>query len=53
MPTITVRDETAAGRAEGELTLDFLTERVTVRELIRSRVFQEVKDPTILSQIRA
>ena len=24
--------------------LDFLTERITVRELIRSRVYQEVKD---------
>jgi hypothetical protein len=42
--TVTVRDETAAGRAENEWTLDFLSERVTVREVIRSRVYQEVKD---------
>ena len=42
--TLTVRDETTTGEKTGELTLDFLTERVTVRELIRSRVYQEVKD---------
>lgn len=42
--TLTVRDETAAGGALHELTLDFLTEQITVRELIRSRVYQEVKD---------
>ncbi len=29
---------------ESMLVLDFLTERITVRELIRSRVYQEVKD---------
>jgi hypothetical protein len=44
MPTITVRDETTAGKATNELTLEVLTERVTVRELIRSRVYQEVQD---------
>ena len=42
--TLTVRDETTAGQQTNELTLDFLTERITVRELIRSRVHQEVKD---------
>jgi hypothetical protein len=41
---ITVRDETATGDAVGGLTLDFLTERITVRELIRSRVYQEVQE---------
>jgi len=41
---ITVRDETATGEAVGGLTLDFLTERITVRELIRSRVYQEVQE---------
>ena len=41
---ITVRDETATGDAVGDLTLDFLTERITVRELIRSRVYQEVQE---------
>ena len=39
-----VRDETPTGQSTHELTLDFLTERITVRELIRSRVYQEVKD---------
>ena len=42
--TITVRDETAAGQSLGEFMLEFLTEEITVRELIRSRVYQEVKD---------
>jgi len=41
---VTVQDETVSGRRIGELTLDFLTERITVRELIRSRVYQEVRD---------
>lgn len=44
MTTLTVRDETTAGETTGELVLEFLTERITVRELIRSRVYQEVKD---------
>src|SRR5437763_11012766 len=42
--TITVRDETFPGRQAAEVTLEFLAERVTVRELIRSRVYQEVTD---------
>lgn len=42
--TLTVKDETADGQQTNELTLDFLTERVTIRELIRSHVYQEVKD---------
>lgn len=42
--TLTIRDETTAGQVEGEWTLDFLTEHITVRELIRSRVYQEVQD---------
>ena len=32
------------GHADGGLVLDFLTEHVTVREIIRSRVYQEVED---------
>jgi hypothetical protein len=44
MPTITIRDETLTGQAIAEYPLDLLTERVTVRELIRSRVYQEVQD---------
>ncbi|MEM8874187.1 MAG: hypothetical protein AAGD32_07990 [Planctomycetota bacterium] len=44
MPTLTVRDETATGDTTHELTLDLLDETLTVRELIRSRVYQEVDD---------
>ena len=33
-----------AGKTLSEWSLDFLTERITVRELIRSRVYQEVQD---------
>lgn len=41
---LTVRDETATGSITNELTLDVLSETITVRELIRSRVYQEVDD---------
>ena len=45
MPTtITVRDETASGQPTGETVIEFLTESITVRELIRGRVYQEVQD---------
>jgi hypothetical protein len=42
--TLTIRDETAGGQAFHEWALEVLTERMTVRELIRSRVYQEVQD---------
>ena len=42
--TLTIRDEELTGKTLNEFSLDFLTERITVRELIRSRVYQEVKD---------
>ena len=41
---LTISDETTAGNTLGEYVLDLLTERITVRELIRSRVYQEVQD---------
>ena len=44
MPTVTITDQTTGGKTTGELTLDILTEKITVRELIRSRVYQEVQD---------
>lgn len=44
MATITVYDETTSGGRTNELTLEFLNERVSVRELIRSRVYQEVTE---------
>jgi hypothetical protein len=42
--TLTVHDRATDGMTLHELTLEFLTERVTVRELIRSRVYQEVTE---------
>jgi hypothetical protein len=42
--TLTIRDETATGQSVGETVIEFLTETITVRELIRSRVYQEVQD---------
>ena len=44
MATLTIRDETTSGSITSESALEFLTERITVRELIRSRVYQEVQD---------
>jgi hypothetical protein len=41
---LTIRDETASGSVTNELTLDLLDETITVRELIRSRVYQEVDE---------
>jgi hypothetical protein len=42
--TLTIHDETAAGQKTNTFTLDCLTERMTVRELIRARICQEVQD---------
>jgi hypothetical protein len=42
--TLTVRDETLGGESLREWALEVMTERLTVRELIRSRVYQEVQD---------
>jgi hypothetical protein len=42
--TIRIYDETTSGERSDALTLDFLTEVVTVRELIRARVYQEVTE---------
>lgn len=42
--TITLRDETASGTRIGERTLDFLTDDITVRELITRRVQEEVRE---------
>jgi hypothetical protein len=41
--TILVRDESPGGTLR-EFALEILTERLSVRELIRSRVYQEVDD---------
>ena len=42
--TLTIRDETASGSVYHELPLEFPSERITIRELIRARVYQEVQD---------
>ena len=42
--TLTIRDETASGDVFDERPLEFPTERITVRDLIRERVYQEVQD---------
>ena len=42
--TIAIRDETTSGQVLNEWSLECLTERITVHELIRSRVYQEVQD---------
>jgi hypothetical protein len=45
MPTLVIRDETPSGAAAGtaDFSLDFLTEEITVRELIERRVYEEVQ----------
>jgi len=42
--TVTIRDETTSGDLCHEVPLEFPSERITVRELIRERVYQEVQD---------
>lgn len=45
MTTLRIHDETATGQRVGAgLTLDCLTETLTMRELIRARIYQEVWD---------
>ena len=41
---LTIHDETASGQKTNTFTLDCLTEKMTVRELIRGRIYQEVQD---------
>jgi hypothetical protein len=42
--TLTIHDETTSGQKTNTFTLDCLTERMTVRELIRARIYQEAQD---------
>lgn len=45
MPTtLTIRDESTGEGTLHEFALEVLSERISVRELIRSRVYQEVQD---------
>jgi hypothetical protein len=42
--TLNIRDETLGADSMHDWALEVTTERLTVRELIRSRVYQEVQD---------
>jgi hypothetical protein len=42
--TLTIRDETPGAKDFRQWSLEVLTEKLTVRELIKSRVYQEVQD---------
>jgi hypothetical protein len=42
--TLTVHDTALSGERLNSLSFEVLTERLTVRELIRARVYQEVQD---------
>ena len=42
--TLTIHDETTSGQKTNTFTIDCLTERLTVRDLIRARIYQEVQD---------
>lgn len=44
MTTVTFVDETTAGTRDEAWTLDLLEERLSLRELIRRRIFQEVAE---------
>lgn len=41
---VTVYDEPLGGERSEALTLDFLTTRITLRELLRRRVYEEVRE---------
>ncbi|MFL5243735.1 MAG: hypothetical protein ACJ8FY_16655 [Gemmataceae bacterium] len=41
---VTIKDETASGATYNEMPLEFPFERITIRDLIRERVYQEVQD---------
>jgi hypothetical protein len=42
--TLTIYDETLSGEKTPRLMLDFAVHRITVKDLIRDRVYQEVRD---------
>jgi len=41
---LTIADETPLGEKRSSRILDFLTEQITVRELVRERVYEEVRE---------
>ena len=42
--SVIIRDESMSGETLGEMRVEFPSEQITVNELIRSRVYQEVKE---------
>lgn len=42
--TITISDQTASGESQGSMRLSLLTSTITLRELIRRRVYEEVRE---------
>lgn len=44
MTAVLMRDEEMTGKSLCEFSIDILTETITVRELLRSRVHQQIKD---------
>ena len=42
--TLTIHDATTAGEKTHTFTIDCLTEQLTVRDLIKARIYQEVQD---------
>lgn len=51
MRTVIIKDQVLGGGTTNEFSLDFLKEKIDVRELIRSRVFQEVRDFNVEQKI--
>ncbi len=49
--TLTVRDESPGGGTLHEVTLEFLDETISVRELIRARIYQEVQDHNLRQHV--
>ena len=49
--TLTLRDETLTGTPDAAWSLEFLTDRITVADLIRERVYQEVADANVAARI--
>src|ERR1043166_2490423 len=41
--TLTIKDETAYGESTNTFLLNLMTERISIRELIRERVYEEVR----------
>ncbi|MHC4950866.1 MAG: hypothetical protein ACYTEU_07770 [Planctomycetota bacterium] len=44
---ITIQDQQIGGPITHEMVIDFLTEEITLRDLIKSRVYQEAKDANV------